>query len=56
MLYGTNITINKSTNMLMITGIKEKLKNVITGTTAIITFSGIKLDDNCVLNKAAELF
>jgi hypothetical protein len=35
-------------------GIIEKLKNVITGTTAITTFSAIKLLDNWVLNNVTE--
>jgi len=35
-------------------GSAVQLKKVMTGTTAITTFSGIKLLDNCVLNKAIK--
>ena len=38
----------------MMGGMAVQLKNVITGTTAITTFSAIKLLDNWVLNNSVE--
>lgn len=47
---GTNISIIKNIGRATMGCMAAQLKNVIIGTTAIVTFSGIKPDDNCVLN------